>query len=267
MKDCSIIALKDVRPEDKPICYSGDFLKGYIRKVIGEEPSDDIHANVATINKHLKTKDQTEWISKDKYFEKEELRVKPVARWDKKSRLVSNVDVYNVMQRYEKYNSDFVYVGDYDHDVMFFDDELERLNHNLARKGKYYAIMFSLYGKKWKNAKHWTMMYFDSDSIYFFDSIVDPKARYQICGVVEHIRSRFPSIKRYMFNTVSVQYDYEHCGIFAIHFVHCLLVDGLDFDGFLDSLSNHLYSNGVMKREEYYSYVFSLREKYFIVRS
>jgi hypothetical protein len=261
---CSILS----RKKSNNICYSDKSIKKFIKKEMNEIPNKDSKINIEKIKKYMKKKygceDQVCWSDHSDIFS--DAVYLPKARWNKKDRLVSNYDLSNLMKQYEffynKRTKTFKYLSDWDHDLPMIMEDKDKFIDILINTNeyKYRAIVFSLWGKKDKYLKHWTCIFINRGIIYFFDSNGDPDTRWKIADVIEII-SNETGIKKYVYNECTVQYDYEHCGIFCAHFIHSMLVDEISFKKFLMDL---LEKKKTLGREKYYKYIMSLRDKYYI---
>ena len=268
--NCSLSALEESKRKNG-ICYSDTIINKFITDVMHEKTTDNIIENVAIINKYMKNKygckDQLCWPKYEKYFGDEaKKKLLPKARWTKKNRLISNIDISNVMKQYEDYNKNFKYLGDFDHDVVIIDKDRDELLKRLeeSKDYGYRAIVVSLWGEEWKHLNHWTIIWLDSKQnlILFYDSDAGVKTRYEIAPLIDMLHKNTEGLyKLYRYSLVMTQYDYEHCGLFTIHFIHKLLIDGYTFDKYINELLNEI-DNG---KETYYEYIMSLRKKYFII--
>ena len=262
--------LKNVCSNEKKLCFSERRVAQFITEVMKETPSGNADTNLATVSVFMKDKygctDQSCWGKYSKIFAIEAKNViKPKPIWNKEDRLVTNIDIRAIFSQYENHNINFKYLGDYDHDLPVVKEDRETLSYELSNSGniEYRAIIISLWGVKWKLLKHWTciLLVKSTQTIIFFDSNGDSKTSYEICPLIEWIKKEVPDLKYYMYCTQTVQYDYEHCGLFCIHFINEMVVHGKTFKEFIEDMSIEMDTLG---KEDFYDYMMDLRKKYFL---
>ena len=256
------------------VCYSNKSIQMFIQKIIKKKPSKNISDNVNLVTKYMKAKykckTSTCWAKHSIIFRKEFNNVfLPKSRWSR-DRLVSNYDIYNVLKQYESfYNKNekkiFKYLSDWDYDLQVIKEDRSRVIKllNESKDYKYRAIVISLWGDKYKYMKHWTCVLLNKDKnlIQFFDSNGDVQTRWLIGDTIEFL-SKKTGYKIYEYNNLMVQYDYEHCGIFVIHFICSMVNDKkLTLNKFIKRLIDKLIELG---EDKYYKYIYSLRDKYYL---
>jgi len=188
----------------------------------------------------------------------------PDAGWNKRDRLVSNVDIEKVATQYEEFSKGkFKFVGEWDHDL---DKKRDDFIHSLKiSKGyKYRMILISLWGKRIQYAYHWICIFLYGNKIILHDSNADMRTLYELSEIIKLIKIHTNCDRLYYMNN-PIQYDYEHCGILCIHVMHTLLTSRSHdkikvFEKHVSSLRDIFNSLG---RKEYYKYMLSLRDKYF----
>jgi hypothetical protein len=261
MSKCSILSRND------NFCYPQEAIDKFIEKYIGNVYGDKGKLVDDYMLKRYNCEDITCWAKHSSIFKRYEGTVLlPKHRWDKKGWL-SNHDVNNVFVQYEKYYSpDFKYLLDWDIDVLVRNKEKGRLTKliNDSKNVKYRAILLSLWGssKEYHYFRHWTCIFLDgvNKRVFFFDSNGDIRTRWYVADLIEYI-SGLTGYNKYSYNNVMVQYDYEHCGLFCVHFVTYMLVTkGGLMRVFIDNLLAKLAELGY---DGYYKYIKSLRWKYY----
>ena len=262
MNKCSILGETDV-------CYPKKSLEEFVNKNIRHKKGDDYKKLVEKyMKKRYNCQDVTCWAKHSSIFKRYEGRVLlPKHGWSK-NRWLSNHDIYNVLIQFEKYyEPDFKYLLDWDIDFMAHKKDMKRLTDliNESNDVKYRSLILALWGtsKKYQYFKHWTCIFLNKDtkSILFFDSTGDIKTTWYVADVIEYI-SALTGYKTYIYNTALIQYDYEHCGIFCVHFINYMLASKeKNMKTFVESLLTKLTDVGT---DEYYKYIKSLRWMYYI---
>lgn len=260
MKSTKCISLgKDGEQPD--ICYRYDTMMEFAKKYIGRTDFKDASELISAINKYT---DGKPWETYPIFSQEKPFVYKPTANF-KKSNLISNVQIFDVMSQYEYHFKYFKYLGDYNHDLSFIKKDRDMLIKELhdSKGFKHRAILISLYGTILKSLYHWTCIYIIEEPrgphIYFFDSNGDKKTRSEIAYLVDFIQKEIGAYV-YSYNMITLQYDYEHCGIFVIHFINKMLIGGYKFDEIIDGMDKAIQNIG---REAYYNYIYSLRDRYF----
>jgi hypothetical protein len=247
--------------EQKKVCYTYETMTKFAREVLKREDISDENDLISIINKYM---DGKSWDSHPMFAQEKPYVHKPKANFTKDN-LISNIQVFEVMMQYEYHFKNFKYIGDCNHDLPFVKKDREKLLIDLRESSNYEhrAILVSLYGNKLKLLYHWTCIYIINEArgphIYFFDSNGDKKTRSEIAYLIDFIQKEIKAYA-YSYNMITLQYDYEHCGIFVIHFINKMLVGGYKFAEIIDGMDRAIQNIG---REEYYNYIYSLRERYF----
>lgn len=264
-----------LKGKDNKVCYPDESLRQFIIKILKQEPSQDIDLNIDTISKYMKEKygclEYSCWKDYSTIFKKEYFL--PDARWTEKNRLISNIDVFNIMQQYMNFYNDFQYLGDYNHDLYKkkgeFIKKLDEAKENVNKK--IFFILISLWGEKLKLFRHWVCILIDkvAREVFFYDSTINPQSLIEIAPVIDLI-GKHMNIHKFTFSKVKTQFDYEHCGLFCIHIISYILKNQVDnptksIHKLYGEALNDLYEKkNKLGFQQYYDYVNSLRQKYFV---
>lgn len=216
------------------LCYNKEKIRDYIINEIGEEPTGNTKTDINTIRKHIKRDWKEEFAQAYKPDKKE------------KDYLLSNFDMWDVMERYENYyGKRFKYLGM----LKFHDYDIEKWLNRIERfKGYEYRFILTYY------ERHWVSIILHKDTVYFLDSEADIEI---LLGMSE-LFEKLP-FKYLVYNTLEIQYDYRLCGYFSIYFVTSMLA-GKDLNKLILELYNKKLELG---NKKYYKYIEQLRDKYF----
>ena len=134
---------------------------------------------------------------------------------------LSTLDIKNVMNEYEKKYPDFIFMGPYPIDFATIYDEIGKINlKKLNKNHNKVGIVFNT-DPSYKSGEHWISLFFDDNTICFFDSAGDKPPK-QIKNFITKIKKQSKSINKplkVIINTKEFQKDDASCGIWSLYHI------------------------------------------------
>ena len=141
---------------------------------------------------------------------------------------LSNENIDQVMEQYEKLYPDFKFFGAVPMDFADLDLPINKANYaELYKKGiKKFGIIFNL-DEHYKSGSHWTSMYFNCETpgLFYWDSTgTGPELRTRRlmrkqCRALQKIRNIPLKDIRIEYNEIQHQKENTECGVYSINFL------------------------------------------------
>ena len=161
-----------------------------------------------------------------------EVRFKPLGPLTR--HWLSNIDIDNVLEQYQNYHTDFLYIDttpiDFDPHTIFkiYKDSYEK-DLGIRKIATVYNT-----DPSHKPGKHWIASFVDikKKTIFFYDSVGSPPPR-NVRRLLSNINNKlFRKKNKILWNDMNHQKKNSECGVFCLYFITTILDNQVNFQDF-----------------------------------